>query len=162
MKLHEIHLDNIASPSFEAAWEKFEAEARAYATRMYQDIERALIRAAERDLGRYPTPEDVVALGTCAVHPDGRQEWNWAGRTFAVLHPWCGGQRRDMNAMKLHNPSDIIGRRVRIFTGPDQIDRGVRNVRATAFGVGAITETGSDVIDLKLAERPVFYVEELP
>lgn len=90
MKLPEIHIDNITSPSFEAAWKEFQAEARAYVTRMYQDIERALIRAAERDLGRYPTPEDVVAYGECEVHPDGRREWKWKGRTFAVLHPWVG------------------------------------------------------------------------
>lgn len=63
---------------------------KAYINGMYAEIEWAMTLAAERDLGRMPSSDEIVKYGVCAVHPDGRQEWKWRGETVAVMHPWVG------------------------------------------------------------------------
>lgn len=92
MSLPEIHIDHLASRKWERAWRAHERRLRRHIRAMYAQINDAIRRAALRDLGREPAPDEVRSMGRCLVHKDGRREYVWNGRTIAVMHPWAGGE----------------------------------------------------------------------
>lgn len=87
-----MRLRDIASTAWQEAWRMHEEQVRECIRGMYAQIDDAIRRAALRDLGREPAPEEVRSMGQCLVHKDGRHEWVWNGRTIAVMYPWVGGE----------------------------------------------------------------------